>query len=120
MGILDSVLKVFVGDKSKKDIKEIQPKVDLIKKAEKTLENLSHDELRAKTIEFKQKINEARKDIYKKIEELQEQANTTEDIDEKEDIYAEIDKLKDESFEAAEKVLNEILPEAFVQIVKIS
>ena len=116
MGILDSVLKVFVGDKSKKDIKEIQPKVDLIKKAEKTLENLSHDELRAKTIEFKQKINEARKDIYKKIEELQEQANTTEDIDEKEDIYAEIDKLKDESFEAAEKVLNEILPEAFAVV----
>ena len=116
MGILDSVLKVFVGDKSKKDIKEIQPKVDLIKKAEKTLENLSHDELRAKTLAFKEKINEARRDIYRKIEELQEQANITEDIDEKEDIYAEIDKLKDESFEAAEKVLNEILPEAFAVV----
>jgi len=48
MGILDSVLKVFVGDKSQKDVKEIQPKVELIKKAENTLGGLSHDELTVK------------------------------------------------------------------------
>ncbi|MDY8134094.1 preprotein translocase subunit SecA [Aquimarina sp. 2201CG5-10] len=116
MGILDSVLKVFVGDKSKKDIKEIQPKVELIKKAEKTVENLSHDELRAKTITFKNKINEARAEINAKIDALTEEANVTEDIDRKEDIYGEIDKLKEEAYEITEKVLNEILPEAFAVV----
>ncbi|WP_108866295.1 preprotein translocase subunit SecA [Aquimarina aquimarini] len=116
MGILDSVLKVFVGDKSKKDIKEIQPKVELIKKAEKTVEGLSHDELRAKTVEFKNRINDARTEINSKIEALTEEANTTEDIDKKEDIYGEIDKLKEEAYKATEKALNEILPEAFAVI----
>ena len=53
MGLLDSVLKVFVGDKSKQDVKSISPIVDEIKTFEKALEALSHDELRAKTAEFK-------------------------------------------------------------------
>ncbi|GAA4277778.1 preprotein translocase subunit SecA [Aquimarina mytili] len=116
MGILDSVLKVFVGDKSQKDIKEIQPKVELVKKAEKTLEGLSHDELRAKTIEFKNKIDQVRSEINSKIEKLKEEANTVDDIDKKEDIYVEIDKLKDEAYEATEKTLDEILPEAFAVV----
>ncbi len=116
MGILDSVLKVFVGDKSKKDIKEVQPRVELIKKAEKALEGISHDELRAKTIEFKNRINDARAEINTKIEALKEQANTEEDIDKKEDIYGEIDKLKEDAYAATEKALNDILPEAFAVV----
>lgn len=116
MGILDSVLKVFVGDKSKKDIKEIQPKVELVKKAEKALLGLSNDELRAKTIEFKNKIDEARAEINSKIEALTEEANATEDIDKKEDIYGEIDTLKEAAYEATEKALNDILPEAFAVV----
>ncbi len=116
MGILDSVLKVFVGDKSKKDIKEIQPKVELIKKAEKTLEKLSDDELRNKTIEFKNKINDARAEINTKIDKLNEEANNTDDIDQKEDIYGEIDKLKDEAYSITEKTLEKILPEAFAVV----
>lgn len=116
MGILDSVLKVFVGDKSKKDIKEIQPKVELIKKAEKIVEGLSIDELRHKTVEFKAKIDEARADVNTKITTLKEEADQTEDIDQKEDIYAEIDKLKDEAYKVTEKALDEILPEAFAVV----
>ena len=49
MDFINKILKVFVGDKSQKDIKEIQPLVDKIRKIEPTLVNLSHDELRAKT-----------------------------------------------------------------------
>ena len=56
MGILDNVLKLFVGDKSKKDISDIQPIVAQIKKQESVIEELSIDELRAKTTEFKNKI----------------------------------------------------------------
>ncbi|AXT56126.1 preprotein translocase subunit SecA [Aquimarina sp. MMG015] len=116
MGVLDSVLKVFVGDKSKKDIKEIQPKVELIKKAAQGIASLSDNELRAKTVEFKNTINEARADINAKIDSLKEEADATEDIDRKEDIYGEIDKLKKDAYEATEKALNEILPEAFAVV----
>ena len=45
MSILNSVLKVFVGDKSKQDVKAIMPLVDKVKSFEASLEGLSHDEL---------------------------------------------------------------------------
>ncbi len=113
MGILDSVLKVFVGDKRKKDIKELQPIVDKINEIYPGLKNLSNDELRAKTQEFKQKIKEATSEIDRKQDQLRQQAAEEQDIDKREDIYKEIDRLEDEKYEVEEKVLNEILPEAF-------
>ena len=116
MGFLDSVLKVFIGDKSEKDVKAIQPIVDKIKAAEKELTNLSLDELRSKTVAFKEKIKEATKEIDQKIIELGKKAEASEDISEKEDIYAEIDGLKEESYTVSEDILNEILPEAFAVV----
>ncbi|MBO3097466.1 preprotein translocase subunit SecA [Gelidibacter pelagius] len=113
MSFLDSVLKVFVGDKSKQDVKAIIPIVDQIKTYEKALEALSHDELRAKTDFFKSKIAEARQPFNDTIEKLQKEAEATEDIDEREDIYLEIDRIKDDIYKATEEVLNTILPEAF-------
>ncbi|HUH29486.1 preprotein translocase subunit SecA [Gelidibacter sp.] len=113
MSFLDSILKVFVGDKSKQDVKAIMPIVDQIKTYEKALEALSHDELRAKTEFFKSKIAEARQPFNDKIDKLQKDAEATEDIDEREDIYLEIDRIKDDIYKATEEVLNTILPEAF-------
>ena len=60
MSFLDSVLKMFVGDKSKQDVKSIMPLVEKVKSFESSLSGLSHDLLRAKTAEFKGKIAEAR------------------------------------------------------------
>ncbi len=116
MGLLDSVLKVFVGDKSKQDVKSISPIVDEIKTFEKALEALSHDELRAKTVEFKSKIADARASFNAQIDELNTKAENTEDIDEREDIYLEIDNIKDEIYTVTEDVLNDILPEAFAVV----
>jgi len=116
MSFLNSVLKVFVGDKSKKDVKEIQPIVEKIKALEGEFEALSIDELRAKTTSFKAKIAEALKDINKQIEELEAEADASDDITRKEDIYAEIDALKAKSYEISEGVLNDILPEAFATV----
>ena len=116
MSILNSVLKVFVGDKSKQDVKAILPIVNQIKSFESQLERLSHDELRAKTLEFKSKIADARKSIEDQIIKLQEEADTIEDIDRKEDIYQEIDTLKDDSYNLTEETLNNILPEAFAVV----
>ncbi|MDT0689509.1 preprotein translocase subunit SecA [Salegentibacter sp. F188] len=116
MSFLDSVLKVFVGDKSKKDVKEIQPIVDQIKAYESEYEALGLDELRAKTAMFKAKIADALKEVNEKIIALEKEADESEDITRKEDIYVEIDALKDKSYEISEGVLNEILPEAFATV----
>ena len=116
MGLLDSVLKVFVGDKSKKDISEIQPIVDLVKEFEPEMAKLSIDELRAKSDEFRKKIKEDQSEINNQIEELEKEAESMEDIDKKEDIYNQIDALKDDRYEVEKKTLDEILPEAFAVI----
>ncbi|WP_179335349.1 preprotein translocase subunit SecA [Winogradskyella costae] len=116
MTFLDKVLKVFVGDKSKQDVSSIKPIVEKIKTFEKALEALSHDELRAKTAEFKAKIAEARKPLQTKKDELLEKAKITEDIDEREDMYLEVDKIDDQIYEVTEEVLNDILPEAFAVV----
>src|SRR5690606_31706574 len=116
MSFLDSVLKAFVGDKSKQDVKAIMPIVNHIKTFESALEGLSHDELRAKTAYFKAKIAEARQPFNDTIEALQKEAEAAEDIDVREDIYLQIDRIKDDIYEATEKVLNDILPEAFAVV----
>ena len=116
MSFLNSVLKVFVGDKSKQDVKAIMPLVEKIKTFEAALEKLSHDDLRAKTSYFKEKIAEARKPLNAEIEDLLKKANETEDIDQREDIYLEIDKIKDTIYTVTEEVLNDILPEAFAVV----
>lgn len=116
MGFLDSVLKVFVGDKSKKDVGAIMPIVDKIKSYEKEYEALSLDQLREKTTTFKNRIQEALKDVNLEIDSLQQEADSTEDINRKEEIYAEIDGLKDKAYDISEEVLNDILPEAFATV----
>ncbi len=116
MSIINKVLKVFVGDKSKQDVKAMMPLVEKIKSFGPEMEKLSHDELRKKTHEFKTLINQARRDIEDKINELNEEAETTDDINRKEEIYLEIDTLKDDSYNVTEEVLNNILPEAFAVV----
>ncbi|MFY7988038.1 MAG: DEAD/DEAH box helicase, partial [Flavobacterium sp.] len=116
MSIINSILKAFVGDKSEKDVKAIQPIITKIKSFEGALQALSHDELRAKTAEFKAKIQNARAEKDAKIASLKQDAEQTQDIDAREDIYAEIDKIEKEAYEISEKVLNEILPEAFAVV----
>src|SRR6056300_1405764 len=107
MSLLNSVLKVFVGDKSKQDVKAIIPIVDQIKTFAAALEALSHDELRAKTIAFKDTIAKATENLNKQIGTLNKEAENTDDIDRREDIYQDIDRLKDEVYNATEVVLND-------------
>ncbi|WP_028374481.1 preprotein translocase subunit SecA [Leeuwenhoekiella sp. MAR_2009_132] len=116
MGLLDKVLKVFVGDKSKQDVASIQPIVEKIKSFEAQLEKLSHDELRQKTTQFKAQIANALADNNAEQLRLQNEADENDDIDRKEEIYAAIDKLKDDAYAISEQVLNDILPEAFAVV----
>ncbi len=116
MSFINSVLKAFVGDKSKKDVKELQPLLKQIKSFEADMESLSLDEIRQKTIDFKQKIQDSYKDITNQIAELEKEVHESTDIDKNEDSYAEIDRLKQEAYAISEATLNEILPEAFAVV----
>jgi len=112
MSFLNSVLKAFVGDKKKKDLKLLQPLVDKVRSFDKDMSILSIDELRDKTSTFKKAIADAIQPFEDQIEVLNKEIETA-GIDRKEAIYKEIDQLKDEAYEASEKTLNEIQPEAF-------
>jgi preprotein translocase subunit SecA len=115
MSILNSVIKLFVGDKQQKDLKILQPVVDDVNKFEKAFSELTNDALRAKTTEFKTRIKTATKEFDDTIEALEQEAVKA-NIDRQEDIYAEIDTLKDEAYTVSEAALLEIMPEAFAVV----
>lgn len=116
MDFLNSIIKAFVGDKSKRDVKDLQPMVNQIRSHEMELEKLSHDELREKTLYFKQRLRDASKDNRNRIDQLRDEVKSSTDIDKNENLYEEIDKLKAEIHTISEKTLNEILPEAFAVV----
>lgn len=116
MSFLNKVLQGFLGDKNAKDLKEIKKVVDKIKKVEPAIAELSDDELRAKTQEFKDKIDAATEHITNQVVEVHEQIAKSSDVDEKEKLFGQIEALKKESYQIEEKVLNDILPEAFAVI----
>ncbi len=116
MNLINNLLKLFVGDKSKKDLQEIRPLVEKVKSFEESLKALSNDELRAKTTYFKEKIKQSRATKDEAIAQKRLEAEQTEDIDKREDLYLAIDNLEKEAYELSEKALNEILPEAFAVV----
>ena len=116
MSILNSILKIFVGDKSKQDVKIISPIVKRVISFEKNISQLSNDELRAKTLYFKSTIEDSIKILNDQIKSLESEVESTDDFDKKEELYNNIDKLKDEIYLATEETLDKILPEAYAVI----
>jgi len=106
--------KKMLGNKSQRDIKSINPMVDSALVAWEEVKTISNDELRARTIAFKHRIQEHLSAKELEIEALKEQLNSDDiEIDEKENLYAVLDKLEKESYELTQEALHEILPEAF-------
>ena len=116
MSILNTILKTFVGDKSKKDIRAIQYLVDQINEHQLGFEAISNDELREKTSIFKSKIQDSRIVIDTEIRDLNTQIKEITDIDQREDIYNRVDILEADGLKVTEDCLNEILPEAFAVV----
>ena len=116
MSFLDQILKGFLGDKNAKDLKEVKKVVAKIKSVEAGIQQLSDDGLREKTNEFKSKISAASSKFTEQIAQIKEQISQSDNVDEKEALFEKIETLKKESYEVEEKVLNEILPEAFALI----
>ena len=115
MGFNELIGKLF-GNKNTRDMREIQPWVEKIKKAYPAIERLSNDELRAKTQELKERIKQSAVAENAKIVELKAKVEQTE-IEEREQLFNEIDKLEVAVLDKYEVALDEVLPEAFA-IVK--
>ena len=113
--MLKFLSKLF-GSKSERDIKGVHPLVNKIKEEYEKLSGLTHDELRAKTTEFKERISTYLQDIDKEIDELKGQADATEDMEKKTSIYDQVDKLTKDRDKKLEEILLEILPEAFAVV----
>ena len=116
MSFLNSVLKVFIGDKSKKDLKELNPIISKINSIEKNFTELSNDQLRDYTKKFKTQIQSLKNPSQQKIEEINTKINITSSIEEKENLYDEIDKIESSFLDELDKYLDKILPEAFCLI----
>ena len=116
MSFINSILNVFVGSKSKKDLKEVEGIVKQILAFEKEFSSLSHDELRLKTAIFKNIIKDSRKPFNDIIEGLNSKIQSSNNIDEKDEYYTEIDTINRDSNKKVEEILNEILPQAFAVV----
>ena len=112
--MLKLISKIF-GTKSEKDIKKMMPLVELTKKEGEQLPSISHDQLREKTSEIQRYINDQLKPIDDQIAALHKRIAEQPDlhINDKESIFAEIDKLETVRNKDLERVLVELLPKAF-------
>lgn len=109
---LNKILKSLFGDKSTRDMKQIQPFVEKLKATYPEIQALSNDELRAKTKEIQKFVQDAGKEELDKIAKLRETIEET-PIDEREEIFDKIDKLDKVALDKYEEALNEVMPVAF-------
>ncbi len=108
-------LEKLLGSKSDRDIKAIKPVQQKVLEAYEVIKNLSNDELRAKTVEFKEKIAAYIADDEKLAEEIRVSVNDNPDMDveEKEKNWKKVDDLEKQIYDKTQEILNVILPEAF-------
>ena len=116
MSLVDSILNIFLGDKGKKDIKEVSPIVDLILKCEDEIKDISNDDLRSITASFKSEIEELKKPFNSEIDEIKEIINNSDNIEENENNYKKIEKWEEAYLDKLDEYLNSILPKAFAVV----
>lgn len=110
------ILKSLFGDKASRDMKLIQPLVEKVKAAYPAVEKLDNDALRARSAEIRQYVQNSAQDKKERIAALKAKIEDT-PIDERADIFAQIDKTEKEILDIYEEKLNEVMPEVFA-IVK--
>ncbi len=116
--MLSFLNKILGGNKSEKDVKKIAPQVEKINSFFNQYQSLSNDELRAKTQEFKQRIQDHLKEIDAQIAAKKTEADTLpeSDMQNRDALYKEADELKKLRDKKIEEALLEILPEAFAVV----
>ena len=119
--IVKSISKLLGGSKSERDVKEVMPYVTKTLGFADELRSLSIDQLRGKTAEFRNRINEYIRREEAEIAQLKAKAENPETpIDEQERLFAEADSIEKNVLKKIEEVLLEILPEAFAVVKETS
>lgn len=114
--MISTLFKKFFGDKNTRATKDYWPIVEQINSECEKLKDLTNDELRAKTTEFKERIYEATKEIQTSLAELKNKLLDDQFTDKKHDIYDEIERLENELTDRYQVILDELLPEAFAVV----
>ena len=118
LDIVNKTISKLFGSKASKDLKSLAPKIALVNAEYVKLQNISNDELRAKTTEFRNRINEYLEACRNEQAELLEHVESSSDMDlhEKEKVYERIDQLKEQEDVLLEEILLELQPEAFAVV----
>jgi preprotein translocase subunit SecA len=109
------ILKKIFGDKHTKDTKLLWPIVEEIKEEYENIKDLTEEELRSKTAEFKEKIQNYTAELRQKIEVLKERLKADEDFD-RQPLYDELNEQEVELNDKYEEILDQLLPEAFAVV----
>ena len=109
--------KLF-GNKSQRDLKVVRPFLDATLAVYPEIEKLTNDQLRAKTIEFKERIAKTIETEETELAAMRKRIEEEYDmpVDEKEALYKRIDELEKQSYDKTQEVLDDILPEAFAVV----
>ncbi|NNC85121.1 MAG: preprotein translocase subunit SecA [Bacteroidia bacterium] len=118
LDLVNKTISKLFGSKSTKDLKELAPKVSVINAEYDKLSGLSNNELRAKTDEFKSRINEYLQECKSEQDQLLSEVEENPDLElnEKEKYYERIDKLKEDEDDLLEEILKELQPEVFAVV----
>jgi preprotein translocase subunit SecA len=118
LGIINKTIGKLFGNKSDRDLKELVPIVDRAKAEFSKLASISTDELRARTADFRKRIEEHLKETNEEIRRLETEAAglIDGDLHRQEELYREIDQLKKQRNKETETILLELLPEAFAVV----
>src|ERR1035438_3273428 len=112
--MLEIIKKIF-GDKHTKDTKLLWPIVDEIKEEYEKIKDLTEEELKAKTVEFKEKIQNYTSELRQQIESLKERLRADEDFD-RQPLYDELAEQEDLLNDKYEEILDQLLPEDFAVV----
>lgn len=110
-----NLLKKIFGDKRQRDLKQLWPIVDEINSYYNEYKMLSDDELKQKTVEFKNIINQSTEELREKIQEIKTRLKSNEEFDRKA-AYEELDELEANLDDKYEEILDELLPKAFAVV----
>ena len=113
-----NIFKKIFGDKHAKNLKELSPIVDEINQEYEKIKDLSDEQLKNKTVEFKEKIQNETAEIREKIDGIKKQLQSDDDFD-RQVVYDELDATEEELNEKYETILNEILPETYA-VIKVT
>lgn len=118
LNTLTKILKKVLGDKTQRDIQDVQPIVDAVNAIFENLHEESANDLRQRTLELKLRIKNSTAALEEEAANLKVQAESLSDseLDTKEAIYEQVDKLGKEINQQIEKTLDDILPEAFAVV----